>query len=1234
MIFVEKRSLIQVLLESVRKLWNEWELRVMVLLSVSLQIVRILFSKRRKYTNTPWIRILIWAAYLSADWVATVSLGTLSSSQEDSDDKIMDPNYTLMEFWAPFILLHLVSLGTLSNSQGDSEGKLLDPNYTLMAFWAPFLLLHLGGPDTITAYSLEDNELWLRHLLGLVVQVGYGERTCEYGSLKDKMDNQFKHLYADLILSLDDQKTSERFIKELSFEDAFKVVEMELSFMYDVLYTKATVVYSLLGILLRIASFLSTISTLAAFCFFIDRHEFSNIDINITYLLLFGAIFLEVYALIKLILSDWSIVWLSSKKNPLADSIYRAITFFRSVLTSDKRWSRHMAQNNLIDSCLEDKTKFNQVPRFFDMNKFLEKYWYMTWEKSRCEISKCLSEYMLYLLVMCPFMLPKGIGEFRFRDTCSEAKRFFQQRRESISNRNEEACRLLLEVDTEVEPIKVKGDKSKSVLFEACGLAKKLKSLEMEMGEKWKMVSEVWKRSVIQVIPESVRKLWNEWELRVMVLLSVSLQIVLILFSKRRKYTTTPWIRILIWSAYLSADWVATVSLGTLSSSQGDSDGKFLDPNYTLMAFWAPFLLLHLGGPDTITAYSLEDNELWLRHLLGLVVQVGVAFYVFLRSWAGTRLTFLSIPMFVAGIIKYGERTWVLMSASSNHLRESLLPSPDPGPDYVEIMRGDTAINQFRHLYADLILSFSDRKNSEPIIRHLSPEEAFQVVEMEISFMYDVLYTKATVKVDDMKEPIFSLVLQMTNHAKDLRSLLKHRGDYVITKWGLFLQIVLIIFSNRRKYTFRPWIRILIWSAYLSADWVATVSLGTLSNSQGDSEGKLLDPNYTLMAFWAPFLLLHLGGPDNITAYSLEDNELWLRHLLGSVVQVGCGERTHERQVDRTGREIDAFKVVEMELNFMYDVLYTKATVIYSLLGILLRSTSFSFTISTLAAFYFFIDKHEFSNIDIDITYLLLFGAIFLEVYAMTNDVRDLRSLLKHRGDYVITKRGFIETLGWSIVDVEFDHSILLWHIATDLCSYSDDDPNPKSICKISKCLSEYMLYLLVMCPFMLPKGIGEYRFRDTCSETKRFVQQRSESISNRNEACRLLLEVDTEVQPKEVKGDKSKSVLFEACRLAKELKSLNMEMGEKWMMVSHVWVEMLCHAASHCGWIQHGQQLGRGGELLTHVSLLMSHLGLTEQFQILEGENIPKTIPKPLFTVPPLSPSSPHAPSDSISSS
>ena len=65
-----------------------------------------------------------------------------------------------------------------------------------------------------------------------------------------------------------------------------------------------------------------------------------------------------------------------------------------------------------------------------------------------------------------------------------------------------------------------------------------------------------------------------------------------------------------------------------------------------LTAFWAPFLLLHLGGPDTITAYSLEDNEFWLRHLLGLGVQTGVALYIFISAWTASHLSILSILIF------------------------------------------------------------------------------------------------------------------------------------------------------------------------------------------------------------------------------------------------------------------------------------------------------------------------------------------------------------------------------------------------------------------------------------------------------------------------------------------------------------------------------------------------------------------------------------------------------------
>lgn len=100
---------------------------------------------------------------------------------------------------------------------------------------------------------------------------------------------------------------------------------------------------------------------------------------------------------------------------------------------------------------------------------------------------------------------------------------------------------------------------------------------------------------------------------------------------------------------------------------------------------------------------------------------------------------------------------------------------------------------------------------------------------------------------------------------------------------------------------------------------------------------------------------------------------------------------------------------------------------------------------------------------------------------------------------------------------------------------------------------------------------------------------------------------MSTEVPQSKVKGDRSKSVLFEGCRLAKSLQHLEIE--KKWELVSHVWVEMFCYAANKCRWNHHAQQLTRGGELITHVWLLSVHFGITEQFQISNGRARAKLI-------------------------
>ncbi|KAG6438216.1 hypothetical protein SASPL_103153 [Salvia splendens] len=89
-----------------------------------------------------------------------------------------------------------------------------------------------------------------------------------------------------------------------------------------------------------------------------------------------------------------------------------------------------------------------------------------------------------------------------------------------------------------------------------------------------------------------------------------------------------------------------------------------LDPNHSL------FLLLHLG---TITAYSLEDNELWLRHLVGMGIQTGLAFYILL--------------------VAFHSSDWLPYMISSKNFSNSMLPEPDPGGNYARASKAAEGSN-------------------------------------------------------------------------------------------------------------------------------------------------------------------------------------------------------------------------------------------------------------------------------------------------------------------------------------------------------------------------------------------------------------------------------------------------------------------------------------------------------------------------------------------------------------
>ncbi|KAK8668305.1 hypothetical protein V6N13_105763 [Hibiscus sabdariffa] len=155
---------------------------------------------------------------------------------------------------------------------------------------------------------------------------------------------------------------------------------------------------------------------------------------------------------------------------------------------------------------------------------------------------------------------------------------------------------------------------------------------------------------------------------------------------------------------------------------------------------WVPFLLWHLGSPANITAYSLEDNELWLRHFLGLVSNGAQAVYIYLKfrtAGRGSNYQFdlVMIPLLVCGILKYAERIVALRSASSEQLRNTL---------YSDAERSQLNFdgNEMTTVSGPPFEVSNKYHQKRVFLENKTAEEAFRLVNIELQFLYDLFFTK------------------------------------------------------------------------------------------------------------------------------------------------------------------------------------------------------------------------------------------------------------------------------------------------------------------------------------------------------------------------------------------------------------------------------------------------------------------------------------------------------------
>ncbi|GAB4854192.1 hypothetical protein Ancab_022775, partial [Ancistrocladus abbreviatus] len=608
------------------------------------------------------------------------------------------------------------------------------------------------------------------------------------------------------------------------------------------------------------------------------------------------------------------------------------------------------------------------------------------------------------------------------------------------------------------------------------------------------------------------------WDIRFLVLLSLFIQTFLGFLAPMRKCTSSLRMAFFIWVFYLLADGVAIFTIGLISNTQdttpSSSSSSAYPPTYTftsLHAFWATFLLLHLGGLDSITALAVQDNSLWQRHLLQHFAQVVAILYVIFQAITLKTLHLWPavVLMFVAGLFRCAERILSLYVASMDNFRNSLLCKPDPGLNYAKLMWENSSrkptkhsmefqmrteneeknddleagdgygghdhynpnklddmkmtyeaykfLMKFKGIIIDQIFSLSESDDSRKYFLKFKEnvKEAFRIIEIELNFMYDIFYTKVV-----LRNYLHIYVMRIVSLCCIAGGLLLFHFKYRQNFKGVEVGITYMLLWGAITPDTVAFLKLYFFSSWTIATWIIKGKSEKTSNSRYSFvEESVRKINNLLYKFPRPKILRRRWS-ESMPQYNLLDYSL----------------KEHAGPFTRCLYMV-GFEDLIIEVGY--------------------------------------VTKQEFTD--------PLRNFIFEELRAkseMAVSTDDTKKISTSRGASVLENDTVFKALvpKW-ITDVNYEESLLLWHIATDLLynvekgpvgsheskrgirqclpclsemqeNSSTDTDNAIDYADCSRILSNYMVYLLIMRPTLMSPvaDIAHIRFQDTCAETKRLL--------------------------------------------------------------------------------------------------------------------------------------------------
>ncbi|KAL6658490.1 hypothetical protein ACP70R_004076 [Stipagrostis hirtigluma subsp. patula] len=706
------------------------------------------------------------------------------------------------------------------------------------------------------------------------------------------------------------------------------------------------------------------------------------------------------------------------------------------------------------------------------------------------------------------------------------------------------------------------------------------------------------------VLVPAVRELWNAWEIHSLILVSLFLQIFLFLFAGWRRRSTCFILSMVLWLAYLSADTVAVFVLGHLAV-------RASEPHHQLMAFWAPFVLVHLGGQDNITAFARQDTDLWGRHLLNLVTQVAVAGYVVGKaSWPDRRIWAAMVLMFITGCYKYAERTLYLYFASLDFMNSTIswrffghgknpykdtranarelmaktlkkMSKGESGPRFMEsfdlttnIMAGDAPLNTVQSITA------AEKGELHGMLQEFRScpdrHNAYDYVGALLVHCYRRLYTKAYVRELCTRRSAWVKYSAGPDNPRPLK---------IICLLGL---------------TLFPYVATPIALALFAAAEKGAPLHSTSSSSSAD--------------VWVSYLLL-------VGAIVLEVSSVakfMFSRFCSNLCSAWCKKQWSEQLGQYNMIKIPR-KSVAICRRLKLAVWHRRLWGVPALPGIAL----------------------EFIGWDVKHRSITLHTKKFILDSLLDFGARQEWNIASTRGQLALRKWTTLKALEESVRSgVDFPTSVLIWHIATDLCfSHKEATTNSnggvaKTHKLISKRLSNYIMYLVFKRGVMLTTN-SKVDHNEVQFEIVRILSRSSQQVDPGDKHTFIMelfpeeikveheeskeqdevITVEHEV-PKEqdeaiqieheekrnqddhlkkvcqsAEAIYSRGLLRRARGVAQELISIEDE-DQRWELIAKVWAEMLYYTAPRCGAAFHYQHLSTGGEFITHVFVLMYLLG------------------------------------------